>query len=528
MRRLLVAAMLAAGSLAAGSLAACNLLLGIEEQDARPVPDDAGDAEAEAAARPSFEACTRDVDCVAPNGCYTPHCDTVLGACTYALCETKDRTCARGVCDTSTFVCSDALPYGFLATQYDVRNVTSGCGPKPESCVAAAYPFVFIGTQTDIVAVRGDDLAGKTAVNVPVTGLTFKPQQVIGSGRRVWVLGAVVGSVPPYQLPIASIDVPSDPTVTEIHAQTTVLGYSFPSAVGFPAANGGLFVVYDDATQGMPTALLAPPIADGTTLGLASAADAGPIDGGAPTVRSTTNMIRTSGVPAGATVAASSGSRIVLYRYPSTFNLVAAAGTPMASVQGDLALNAPLTSLYGATTTSFTQGPDGTVIIAGPVAADSPADCNCTTHARLQYVFPNAIATATDVNQIFDTESWVNPGPPPMSPTCRQCAAGYEARRYLVSWLDRRTALMAAPVSAAAGARNVTDVRMVGRDPSESNPKRHYTTKPTDMPKGELGVDRIALTSSNGIGYLVLADGQGNNITLSIMDPACDAVAPNP
>lgn len=526
MRRLRVA--LVAAMAVTATLAGCNLLLGIEEQDARAVPEDAGPDVVEASVRPAFEACTRDVDCVAPNGCYTPHCDTVLGACTYSLCEPKDRTCARGVCNTSTFVCSDPLPYGFLSTSYDVPGVTSGCGPKPESCVAAAYPFVFVGTRDDVVALRGDDLTGKTPSKVPITGLTIKPQQVIASGRRLWVLGAVQGTMPPYQLPIASIDVPSDPTVTEIHAQTTILGYSFPSAVGFPAPKGGLFIAYDDAAQGTPTALLVPPIADGTIVGLSGTPDAGPIDGGAPTVRSPTSMIRVNGIPAGASVVASSGDRIVLYRYPSTFNLVTAAGTPLAAVHGDLPLNAPFASLYGPSTTSFSQGPDGTVIIAGPVAADSPADCNCASHARLQYVFPNAIATATDVNQILDTEGWVNPGPPPMSLTCRQCAAGYEARKLLSTWLDRRTALTAAPVSAALGARNLTDVRMVGRDPFEQNAKRHFTTKPTEVPKGELGVDRVALTSSNGIGYLVLADGQGNNVTLHVVDPACDAVPAGP
>jgi len=527
MRRMLVAA-----TLIAAALAACNTLLGIEEQAARAVPEEeAGDAEVdapEAGVRPAFEACARDVDCVAPNGCYTPHCDTVLGACTYALCETKDRTCARGVCNTSTFVCSDPLPYGFLSTSYEVNGVTSGCGPTPESCVAAAYPFVFVGTRDDVVALRADDLTGKTAVKVPVTGLTTKPHQVIASGRRIWVLGEVQGTVPPYQLPIASIDVPSDPTVKEIHAQTTLLAYSFPSAVGFPAPNGGLFISYDDATQGTPTALVHPPIADGTILGLTGAGDAAPIDGGAPTVRSDTTMFRMSGVPAGSSVVASSGGRMVLYRYPSTFNLIAAAGTPMASVQGDLALNAPLASLYGPSTTSFAQGPDGTVMMAGPVAADSPADCNCTTHARLQYVFPNAIATSTDVNQILDSEVWVNPGPPPGSPTCRQCTPSYEGRRFLATWLDHRTALTAAPPSNPLGARNVTDVRLLGRDPFEGNAKRRFTTKPTDMPKGEFGVDRIALTSSNGIGYLVLADGQGNNVSLSIVDPACDVVSAGP
>jgi hypothetical protein len=65
---------------------------------------------------------------------------------------------------------------------------------------------------------------------------------------------------------------------------------------------------------------------------------------------------------------------------------------------------------------------------------------------------------------------------------------------------------------------------VLGRDPIEANPKRRFTTKDTDMPRGELGVDRIALTASNGIGYLVIADGQGNNVSLAIVDPACDGV----
>ena len=112
---------------------------------------------------------------------------------------------------------------------------------------------------------------------------------------------------------------------------------------------------------------------------------------------------------------------------------------------------------------------------------------------------------------------------------CRQlCTPNYEGRRFFATWLDHRTALTAAPASNPVGARNVTDVRLLGRDPIEGNPKRRFTTKASEMPKGEFGVDRIALTSSNGIGYLVLADGQGNNVSLSIVDPACDEVAAGP
>ncbi len=522
MRRVVLAA-----TVLVGTLVACNAVLGIEEQATRAVPDEAGDA-SDASVRPAFEACRRDVDCVAPNGCYTPHCDTVLGACTYALCEAKDRTCARGVCNTSTFVCSDPLPYGFLATSYDVDGVTSGCGPKPEACVAAAFPFVLVGTRDDVVALRADDLTGKTAAKVSVTGVTTRPQQLIGSGRRVWVLGAVQGTSPPYQLPIAAVDVPSDPTVSEIHAQTMLVSYPFPSAVGFAAPNGGLFVVYDDATQGSPAALLLAPSAELTDLGVTSATGPGAFDGGVSTPRGATNMIRVGGVAAGASVVASSGGRLVLYRYPSTFNLIAGAGTPMAVVQGDLALNPPLASINGPTTSTFAEGPDGTVMMAGPVNADPVGDCNCNSHARLEWVFPNAIAATTDVNEFLDPEVWVNPVSGPMPAMCHICAAGYEARRPLATWLDHRSALTAAPASKPLGARNVTEVRFLGRDPFDGNAKRRFTTKVMDTPKGEIGVDRLALTSSNGIGYLVRADGQGNDVTLSIIDPACDVAAAGP
>ena len=84
---------------AAAALVGCNLVLGIQEQPLRAVAEDAG-SDADEGGRPVVESCTRDQDCVAPNACYTPHCDPILGACTYALCEARDRTCAMGVCDT--------------------------------------------------------------------------------------------------------------------------------------------------------------------------------------------------------------------------------------------------------------------------------------------------------------------------------------------------------------------------------------------------------------------------------------------
>jgi hypothetical protein len=503
----------------AGMLVGCNLVFGIEEQPLRGVLEDASTEGGEAEAGPGpLESCTRDQDCVAPNGCYTPHCDTVLGACTYALCEAKGRTCAMGTCDRTTFACSEPQAYGFRTTSYDVPGVTSGCGANPDSCVAAVFPFVFVGTRDDVVVLRADDLTGTTPNKVLVNELEAKPQQLVASGRRIWVLGAVQGQAPPYRLPIVSIDVPSDPTVTMLNARTTLVPYPFPSALGFPAPNGALFVTHNDPAAGFPTAIVKAPIDRQATFGLANAADAGAFDASVPATKGTLTMYRTAIAPAGTTLAASSGARLVVYRYGAVFNLIAGAGTAAAAMQPDLQLQLPLLPI-GAT--RFAQGPDGVVVINAPIAADlPPPDCDCRTHERLQWVFPNAIATTTDVNMILDHEIYVNPLVP--AAACRVCTGDYVRLPSLAAWIDRRTVLTVGAFGSTPATRAVADVRVLGRDPFDGYAKRRAQTKLTDTPSGNFATDRIALTSSNGIGYLVLADSQGNDVTLSIFDPRCE------
>ena len=515
----------AVASALAGMVAGCNLVFGIEEQPLRAVPDDASSDVVEAG-RPTLETCTRDQDCIPPNACYTPHCDTVLRACTYALCEAKDRTCAMGVCDDKTFACADPQAYGFRATSYKLPAVTSsGCGPNPESCVAAAFPFLFVGTRDGVVAFRADDLTGTQANKVLLTDLGIKPQQIIASGRRIWVLGAVQGQAAPYTLPIAAIDVPSDPTVTALRAQTSVLKYPFPSASGFPAPSGGLFVAYNEPAQGFPTALVNAPVAGDASFLLGSASDAGAIDGGEAGAPGTLTMYATNVAPGGTTLAASSGARLVVYRAGAVFNLIKAAGTATAAMQADVQLTPPLVAV-GAP--RFAQSPDGVVAINAPVNVDPavpplPAqpDCNCYTNERLEWVFPSAAATTTDVGQFLDHEGYVNPQVPLAA--CHVCQGEYVRLPSLATWIDRRSMLTVAAFGPTSMTRTAADVRLIGREPGEANPKRRFQTKITDSPSGNFGVDRIALTSSNGIGYLVLADGQGNEFSLSIIDPRCDA-----
>ena len=206
-------------------------------------------------ARPPSERCTADVDCTPPNGCYAPHCDVVLGACTYALCEAKGRACAAGRCDTKAFTCSAAKDYGLRTTRYKVDATTLGCATSASACFAAIYPFVFIGTKEDVVIVRADDLLATSASKVMRAGPAVRPSRVVASARRLWIIGEAQGTAPPYQLPIAWIDVPSNPTVASLVSQGTTVSWPYPDALAFPAPDAGLFLAYGDVAEGFPAAV---------------------------------------------------------------------------------------------------------------------------------------------------------------------------------------------------------------------------------------------------------------------------------
>lgn len=496
----------------------CNLVLGIEEHEARP--EDGGGVDVEGAGldatRPNGDRCTVDTDCHPPNPCYKAHCDTALGSCRYSLCEST-RACAAGVCNPQTLSCEDERDYGFRATSYGLGTITLGCKKNPSACVGSVYPFLFVGTKNEVAALRVDDLRGIEARTVPLVDLGVRPGQIVVSGRRVWILGDVQGTEPPYVLPIASVDVPSDPTVRELRAKSATIKYPFPSAAGFPAPNGGLYVAFNDATQNLPAALVNDPLPADLVFAVS-----GPTpDGGAkvpdPPGTPTHTMYRTTSLPAGATLVASSGPRLLAYRFPITFNLIGDPGTAQATAQPDTALAPPLPAYL---LPRFAQGPDGVVLLATPINADPPADCNCTSHQRLQWVLSSAIAPTAEANQLADPEGYSNPNATPSSP-CHTCA--YFAQPSLPAWLDSKSALVAAPASDPAANRTLTSVRLIERDPIAAPPKRRSSSAPSEVPTGNFATDRIALVASGGLGFLVIADSEGNNSRLSIFDPRCDS-----
>ncbi len=501
--------------LAAIAAVACNAILGIEEGSPKPPPEDAAppsDAATEPETTAGSSRCTVDADCIAPNGCYRGRCDTVLGACAYSFCETRDKACSAGTCDLATLTCGNDRDYGFQTTSYPL-GVALGCKASPQACVAAAFPFLFVGTTDDTSAFLVDDLLAASPKRIAVGGVTFHPAQVLASGRRVWLLGDVVGTAgaPPYQLQVAWIDVPSDPAAPSLSATSATLVYPFTSYAAFPAPDGGLFLGENDPAAGFPIATLTPPLPATPTLAVVNAPDAG------PPPQASIPMYRLASAPAASTIVASSGTRLVMHRFSAQLvNLITSPATAAVALGPDLAL-APILPAY--VPPHFGQGPDGTVFFAGPINADPPPpDCNCTSHERVEWVFPNALATAVDVNQVADPESYssaqVGGG------ACHQCNPSYVTLPAFASWIDAKTVIVAAPASDPD--RTLTATRVIGRDPPSAPAKRRVKTAATDVPQGNFAVDHVGLVSAGGFGYEILADSEGNKVTLSIFDPRCD------
>lgn len=494
--------------LAAGATFAlgCNAILGIEEKPLKPGSDaGAGDA----AARRAPDKCSADSECVPPNDCYTGHCDTALGSCTYTLCEPKGRTCAAAACDPAKFTCGEPRDYSMRVTSYSVTGVALGCH-SADLCVSAAFPYVFLGTKDDVVALRADDLLATAPTRVAIEQVTIRPAQLVASGRRVWILGTPQGTSPPYQLSIAWIDVPSDPTLQRLVGKTATVSYPFASATGFPAPDGGLYVVYNELAEGFPAAVLKPPLETGASMAVVNPADAG-----APSPPPAIPLVRVPSPPATSTIVASSGARLVAYRGPGIVNAIEPGGTQGAAVGDDVALT-PAYSSFGLP--RFASSASGVVLMTSAIRADAPApDCGCTSRQHMSWVLPSA-AGASEPSQAADYETYQSPQAP--GGACRQCNPPYMTSPGQITPIDRRTALAAAPASEN---RAFTAVRTILRDPLATPNKRRFVTSAADDPQGNVETDRIALTSSNGFGYLVLADGQGNKVTLSIIDPRCDA-----
>jgi hypothetical protein len=444
-----------------------------------------GDAHArapESASTADSGGCTTDQDCVAAaavaGACASSAaCDPTWHVCLLATCAAP--ACNVSTCSLAQHACSTPVPYSFEAARISVDY--GGVGGTPQASIAAVWPFVFVVTNNGVVAYNVTDPTSASPPRVAVHSVPFLPMAAVAVGRRVYFVRGTEGSGPVYRQAVAWVDVPQDPFLTELAAASAFVGTPAQGNVTNVLTNGsdGLFVVY--GARLAPTANLHPPIDDSTVL--------------AP--------FANAGLASGASIVASSGARLIAYRYDSgsyvpDFAIINAAATSGAQTTTEQPLTADgLLADQGV----FATGRDGSVLWSTAVyAVDSSGLPSGIAKARLTWVLGSGTAANFDPSTYVDLETYV--------PTTQAPVVGPSV------WIDANTALGLAAASSAS--TDSTSVQVVTRSPPAVVPG---TRTLLSIDPGSVGV-----AASGGFAYVLAQDDPSNQTcTVTIFAPSCGA-----
>jgi hypothetical protein len=475
-------------------LAASACSLGLDESkigaggaDAAPASPDAPSNVFDAgidtgAADASNGGCVTSADCTSTNACRVGSC-TDAGACVFDVCPT---TACQGSSCTAAGTCSAPVTYGFHSTTIAVGAGAVGCNGNTSACVAAAYPFVFVGTAAGVVAYPANDPSNPSPTAVPVLGLPFVPTAMTSMGSRVYFLGSVAGSGPAWRVQLAWIDVPADPLVSPLQART-VFDTTAEGAVqeAWTATDGSLYLVDQDPTYFFPMATLDAPLKDGDTLA----------------------FFPSPGVPGNAAPVIPSGDRIVMARndsssYTTYFSFETATATGNAQNGGEQSTLNGADGGVGMGPTgaqaTYAQGSDGSVLwnTASLVVIDGGTPALATS--RLAWLVSDGKTSTFHPGSNGHVEVYGTPlrlGTPLVGP---------------VAWIDANTALV---LAAAHELLTETSVQVAVKTPSPTLAKGRRTIVPAS-------VGNVGAAASNGLGYVLEADTTGT-LELHVFAPAC-------
>ncbi|HEX3345435.1 MAG TPA: hypothetical protein VHS09_12715, partial [Polyangiaceae bacterium] len=240
----------------------------------------------------------------------------------------------------------------------------------------------------------------------------------------------------------------------------------------------GAYVVYNSG-MASPTANVAPPLDDSTTLG----------------------AFPNPGLAAGSSLVASSGARLLTYRYDSTamfpnFALVTGPATAAAQTGTEQAVMdfGPMGNQIALAT-----GDDGSVVWTGPVLSLNDAGASeGIGSARLTWLLASGTSSSFDTTANIDLETYS----PPTSAT----VVGPPL------WLDANTALGLAAASSAS--TDTTSVQLVTKSPPtlDTGSRTLLSVAP-----GNVGA-----AASGGFGYLLAQDDAKNQTcSVYVFAPAC-------
>jgi hypothetical protein len=342
-----------------------------------------------------------------------------------------------------------------------------------------AWPFLFVITTNGVVVYNVVDPTNPDPPVIPLSGVPFIPIATIAVGRRVYFINNTEGQGPTFRQAVAWVDVAQDPLVGAFSAVSAFVGTT-QNGVANILTNGtnGMFVTYGSGTA-FPTANVAPPLDDTTMLATFS----------------------NPGLATGAGIVASSGARLLTYRYDAptmfpNFALINGAATAAAQTTAEQAISA-----FGpmADQAELTTGDDGSLLWNGGVLVLNDAGASeGISSSRLTWTLASGTATTFDTVANVDLETYSPPtgalvtGPP--------------------LWIDANTALGLAAASSTT--TNTTSVQLVTKAP----PTVDSTTRTLiSVAPGSVGV-----AASGGFGY-VLAQDDPKNLTCSvyIFAPAC-------
>lgn len=447
---------------------------------------EAGDGSPEAASEAGVDAasgCSQNSDCVSPNACLTGRCNTTTKECAFDLCPSTV-ACMGSACDGATNTCGTPAMYGFQAGAIDVGTAI-GCGGSVATCVAASFPFVYVGTPQGVVAVNVSDPANATPTIVPVAGIPFYPSFILASGSRVYFVGPLQSSGSSgYMVPVAWIDPAADPTAP-LTARSAFVAYPTSTLGGaFPNGTGG---VYLENTGGSVTGLLTAPVPDPTTI-----------------------MLATTTLGAGETIVGASLTNFVTFETDMAdipnFGVVMGAGTAMPMDEGTQTV-----SQFGAVSRYFTfaGAPDGSFLFN---AALIDVATGKYTGVRFGWVLTGGANTNFNGQTTFLAESYTPPAGFSSSDTPILAPLAGP-----VAWLDSNRALVTAAATAAEGGTGSTSVQVVTQ--ANMPPSLVNGVVLSSVPTNMVGTAGSQSPAGISFGYVVASSASG--VTLNIIAPDC-------
>ncbi len=449
-----------------------------------PAINEDGSGDGSAGADAADAGCTTAADCVSSNVCRSGAC--VAGQCVFTVCPTT--TACQGSSCLATGGCSAPAAYGFHASSISVSAGSVGCGGNAAACIAAAYPFVFVGTTEGVVAFPVNDPSNTSPTAITVLGLPFVPSFITSMGSRVWFVGGVAGNGPTWRAQVATLVAPSDPLATSMTASTVFDTMTYASInAAWAGTDGSLYLADDDATRFFPIGQLKAPLKDDDTIA----------------------FFPSPGIVVGAAPVTMSGARAVV-AHPSTtaglyetfFSFETGAATTNAQNAGE---QQTLVADGGATMMGPTEGPatyaqgsDGSVLWNTGTVTLEDGGVPAIATARFAWLVSDGATSTFNASQNVDLEVYgaALPYPTPVAGP--------------VAWIDSNTALVTA---VAHELTTSSSVQIALRTPTPTVVAQRRTVVP-------VGVGSLGAAASGGFGYVLEADPTGS-LELHVFAPSC-------